>query len=81
MAHRSTPDANERTLLKLAGLGEKRFSVFAYGTSLELQDELIREFPKLANGGGYELLRAPETGSWELVVIDIPHDGYSVEYL
>jgi hypothetical protein len=41
----------------------------------------IREFPKLANGGGYELLRAPETGSRELVVIDIPHDGYSVEYL
>ena len=26
-------------------------------------------------------MRAPETGSRELVVIDIPHDGYSVEYL
>lgn len=81
MAHASNPDANKHTSLKLAGLGEKQFSVFAYGTSSELQDELIREFPKLANMGGYELLRAPETGSRELVVIDIPHDVYSVEYL
>ena len=81
VAHRSIPDANERTMLKLAGLGEKRFSVFAYGSSAELQDDLIREFPKLADGGGYELLRAPETGSRELVTIDIPHEGYSVEYL
>ena len=38
----------------------------------------MSEFPKLAAGGGYELLRV---GSWELVLIDIPHDGYSVEYL
>ena len=30
------------------------------------------------NGGGYELLCAPES---ELVVIDMPHDGYSVKYL
>lgn len=81
VSHKWIPDASERTSLKLAGLGEKRLSVFAYGTSSELQDDLFREFPKLSSGGGYEFLRAPETGSRELVVIEMPHDGYSVEYL
>ena len=68
-------------MLKLAGLGEKKFSVFAYDTSCELQDELIREYPKLGGAGGYELLRASENGSQELVLIEMPRDGYSVEYL
>ena len=80
-SHKYIPDTSERTVLKLAGLGEKKFAVFAYATAVELQDELVREYPKLANGGGYELLRAPESGSRELVVIEMPHDGYSVEYL
>ena len=31
------PDSTERVALKLAGLGEKRFPVFAYATSPELQ--------------------------------------------
>ena len=60
---------------------KKRVSVFAYGTSSELQDDLFRGFPKLSRGGGYEFLCAPETGSRELLVIEMPHDGYSVEYL
>ena len=64
----------ECTALKLAGLGEKKFGVFAYATGIELQEELLRKFPKLATAGGYELLR-------ELILIDIPHGGYSVEYL
>ena len=75
------PDTSERTALKLAGLGEKRFPVFAYATSTELQDELYQEYPKLVRGGGFELLRGSDVGAKELVLIDIPHDGYSVEYL
>ena len=81
VAHKWIPDASERTSLKLAGLGEKKLSVFAYGTGSELQDDLFREFPKLASGGGFDLLHAPDTGSRELVTIEMPHDGYSVEYL
>ena len=60
------------------GGGKEKFAVFAYATALELQEELIREYPKLA---GYEQLRAPESGGRKLVVIDMPHNGYSVEYL
>lgn len=79
--HCSIPDARERTNLKLAGLGEKKFAVFAYGCSSDLQDELFREYPKLESGGGFELLRASDAGGKDLVPIDIPHHGYSVEYL
>ena len=79
--HMYVPDATERTTLKLAGLGEKRFGVFAYNTAPELQDELFREFPKLVSAAGFELLRASEFGGRELVLIDIPSEGYSVEYL
>ena len=75
------PDSTERVALKLAGLGKKRFSVFAYATSPELQDESYREFPKLHHGEGFELLRASGVGGKELEVIDNPHDGYSVKYL
>ena len=76
-----SPDTSERTSLKLAGLGEKRIPVFAYSAALELQDELFREFPKLRDGGGYELLRASDVGGKELMLIDIPQGGYSVDYL
>ena len=31
--HSHIPDVNERVKLKLAGLGEKNFAVFAYGSS------------------------------------------------
>ena len=79
--HVLIPNARERTNLKLAGLGEKKFAVFAYGCSSELQEELFREYPKLESGGGFELLRASEAGGKDLVPIEIPHQGYSVEYL
>ena len=37
----NTPDTSECTLLKLAGLGEKQFPVFAYGSSQELQADFV----------------------------------------
>ena len=75
------PDAAERTALKLAGLGEKKFAVYAYSTAGELAREFYEEFPKLQDAGGFELLRASDVGGKHLVLIDIPLDGYSVEYL
>ena len=44
-------------------------------------NELYCVFPKLCHGGGFELLSTSGVGGNELEVIDIPHDGYSVEYL
>lgn len=79
--HYQIPDASERITLKLAGLGEKKFSVIESGSSKELQDELFRQYPKLIDAGGYELLRAPDQGGKELIPIEVPCNGYYVEYL
>ena len=58
------PDVTERMNLKFAGLGERRFAVDAKATAQELYDELEFQFPKLKDGGGFELLRASK-GGWK----------------
>ena len=75
------PDSHYRATLKLAGLGEKRFAVDIHFTGQEFYDELLYLYPKLREGGGYELLRVPEGGGKDLEVIKVPEVGYNTEYL
>lgn len=75
----SVPDSMTRAELKMAGLGEKMVSVFLYGCSDELNDDLLDYIPKLSSGGGYELLR--QGVGKNLDVIPIPPGGYTAEYL
>ena len=77
----TVPDSRERATLKLAGLGEKRFAVDVCGGGQEFYDELLFQYPKLRDGGGYELLRVPEGGGRDLEVIKVPEGGYCTEYL
>ena len=41
----------------------------------------MQAFPRLQDGGGYELLRVSDSGQRSLQVIPSPSDGYSVSYL
>ena len=41
----------------------------SYSESSDIHAELLHNFPKLRNGGGYELLRLPEGGGKLLQVI------------
>lgn len=75
----SSPDRMTRANLQMAGLGEKKLSLFLYGLSDELIDDLLDYYPKLSGGGGFELLR--QGVGKQLEVIPIPPGGYSVEYL
>lgn len=61
--------------LNLAGLGDKKISIFLHGDAEEI------DYPKLAEGGGCELLRCSDKGGRELVVIDMPAAGYTPQYL
>ena len=47
----------------------------------DLYCELVEHFLKLAKGGGFELLRGSEKGDKELILIDVPQDGYTTEFL
>ena len=75
------PDACDRVTLKLAGLGEKCFALDCNATAQDVYDVLEYQFPKLKEGGGFELLRTCEGGSRELEVVPIPSNGYTVDYL
>lgn len=74
------PEADERAMLHLAGLGEKKIQLFADSDANDIHYKLIDEFPKLTSAGGYELLRS-DRGMKLLVVIDVPSCGYNVSYL
>ena len=78
---RNLPDCNERALLQIAGLGEKRVTILANSEAPEVYEELVVAFPKLSNAGGFELMRVPEGGSKQLEVIAAPETGYTVSYL
>lgn len=75
------PTSMDRATLKLAGLGKKKFPVDAHCTPHEFYDEILIQFPKLRDGGGFELLRFSEGGGKTLDVIPHPKGGYSAEHL
>ena len=78
----TAPGSKYRASLQLAGLGEKRLSVDLYADTRELHDDILFNFPKLIDAGGYELLRSSTAGPGkELEIIPQPGDGYTVEYL
>ncbi len=47
----------------------------------EIYQELSHHFPRLRDGGGFELMRVPECGGRQLDTIAAPECGYSVPYL
>lgn len=77
------PTSLEAGQLIRADLGKKQLSMMEDGDSTELHSELIDAFPKLQEGGGYDLLRVGDTGGQrrELCLIPPPSEGYTVSYL
>ena len=75
------PSCLEIADLIRAGLGRKQITLFDGDGSHELHREILHTFPRLSEGGGYELLRVAESGQRNLCVIPSPSDGYSVSCL
>uniref|UniRef100_A0A1X7UAC5 Uncharacterized protein n=1 Tax=Amphimedon queenslandica TaxID=400682 RepID=A0A1X7UAC5_AMPQE len=66
---------------KIAGLGQKSCSIALNSDADELHDSQIKYFPKLQDGGGFELLQQRSNNSRQLQVIPVPQCGYDVEFL
>ena len=79
VSQETVPDGQERSELQIAGLGEKRITLNAYADAQDIYHELY-QFPRLMEGGGFEMLRVPEGGKG-LNVISSPESGYTVSYL
>ena len=80
---RKPPTSLEAGELLRAGLGKKQVSILDGGDSSEVHAEIMNSFPKLAAGGGYDLLRVGDTGGQrdKLKLIPPPSEGYTVCYL
>ena len=59
----------EKAELINAGLGPRKLSLLECGVSWEFHEEMMSVFPKLSEGGGYELLRTQPNNNRELCVI------------
>ena len=75
------PTLMEKAELIRAGLGPRKLSLFEYGDSGQFHDDVMAAFPKLAEGGGYELMRTKQNNNRELCVIPSLSGGYTAEYL
>lgn len=75
------PDGDERARLQIAGLGEKKISLCSYSDAQDIYHDLLYHFPKLSDGGGFDLLRVPEGGGKQLDIITAPESGYTVSFL
>jgi hypothetical protein len=78
---KTVPDSQERADLLLAGLGEKKIALDEFSHSQEIYSELIFQFPKLSEAGGFELLRISEGSGKVLQETASPKNGYTVPYL
>ena len=75
------PSPMEKAELINAGLGPRKLSLLECGVSWEFHEEIMSAFPKLSEGGGYELMRTQPNNNRELCVIPPQSGGYTVEYL
>ena len=69
----------ERIDLSLNNLGEEKLSFPKEGNAAELHETILAAFPAL--GEGYEILRAGEGRSKQLLFIPMPPNGFSVSSL
>ena len=54
------PTATAKINLSFAGLGEKKVVFQKDGKASHVYEKLVSEFPPLAEGGGFEILRTTE---------------------
>ena len=73
------PGRQEKEELTAAGLGEKRMSIETNATPLQLHKQILLLFPKLREGGGYELLHCLPNSL--LTKIQAPQGGYTPHHL
>ena len=79
--HQICPEnREERDVSRQAGLAEKKITFRKSADSAEVLTELEEAYPRLKDGGGFELLRSGQRVK-DLVLIPSPPGGYSVNFL
>lgn len=79
-AQEATPSRAQKEELQRAGLGRSKIRFDGNATPRAFKEKLEEVFPKLVDGGGFELFRRGSSAN-ELVEIHPPPSGYSVPFL
>ena len=74
------PNRSEKIILQNSGLGRKKVVFNCKASAFDVQRVLQEVYPKLSEGGGFELLRSGHP-STSLVLIAPPATGYCVPFL
>ena len=74
------PRRAEKLALQNAGLGRRKVVFSCRGSFVDVKAKLENVYPKLKDGGGFELLRSGSPNS-KLALIIPPAGGYSVPFL
>ena len=77
---RGVPTRTEKVKLQNAGLGRKRITFHKNDDAYQVKAKLEQTYPKLATGGGFELLRS-SVSPRDLDVMAPLNCGYSVPFL
>ena len=75
------PSVALKTSLQQAGLGRKKICFNWKATAADVKTKLEEVYPKLKNGGGFEIMRRGGAQVNDLMVIQPPRSGYSVPFL
>ncbi len=75
------PSAALKARLQQAGLGHRKICFNWKATAAEVKTKLEEVYPKLENGGGFEIMRCGGAQVNDLMVIQPPCSGYSVPFL
>ena len=76
----AVPSRSLKTQLQAAGLGRKKVCSNGRADATEVKTTLEQSYPKLKEGGGFEILRRGPSPS-ELTLIPPPPSGYTVKFL
>ncbi len=77
----NTPSRREKAILQNAGLGRKKIKFNKNGSALHVKQMLEAAYPKIVQGGGFEILRSGISLNDPLQLINAPSSGYSVAFL
>lgn len=75
----TVPDKPTKKQLTDAGLGEKRMTLTKSKDPQYFRETLYEKFPKLRDGGGFELLRSSARIALEKICM--PANGYNTQFL
>ena len=77
----NAPSRQEKAILQNAGLGRKKIKFNKNGSALHVKQMLEAAYPKIVQGGGFEILRSGISLTDQLQLITAPSSGYSVSFL